>query len=395
MNHPLDRRLRLHVQGPEHRFRAICHPGFESTVARELLGLGIAAVDPDFGAVEFNAKYGQVCALQAFARTPSRFIMRIADWHAENFGQLEKGLAAIAWELYLPSACVPEIDVTCHKSRLYHSDAVAQRAVAVIARKTAEAPMLVPLESASNMPPPPQRVFLRLEQDRCIASLDLSGELLYKRGNQRFVEDAPLRETMAAGILLAAGFHCYTKLIDPMAGSGVFSLEAAQWLHGPHPGNTRSFACQSQPAFKSAAYAHALSHARPAFPAATLNEFYCADLDTKACATIAHNASVAHLSTLVQPVCADFFSLPASTERSLIVLNPPYGKRLQTDPLKLYAEIGKKIRADFSTSAVAIICPTPQSLQALRITPDSVIQTQHGGLKVSVLIKQNAPSQGN
>lgn len=387
MTAALERRLRLHVQGPEHRFRAICHPGFEAMVARELLALGIAAAEPDFGAVEFSAKFGQTCALQALLRTPSRIIMRIHDWHAENFGQLEKGLASIPWELYLPGACVPQVDVVCHKSRLYHSDAVAERAVALIAQKLSAYARPDFSENPLAPAPQPQRVLLRLDQDHCLASLDLSGDLLYKRGFERFVEDAPLRETMAASILLAAHFNCYTSLCDPMAGSGVFSIEAAQWLYGPTPGALRRFACMEQPAFKPAAFAHALRTAAPAFAHGTLTTLFCADLDAKACATSAHNAHAGQVDNHVKPVQRDFFALPQAEPGTLLVLNPPYGKRLPTAPVKLYNEIGKKIRSDFSGSALAILCPTPQCQQALQVKPDAVIPTIHGGLRVSVILR--------
>ena len=382
MHNPLERRLRLHVQGPVHPLRAVCHPGFESIVEKELRLLGVEDPRLDFGAVEFSAKYATACALQARLRTVSRLVLRLKDWHAENFGQLEKGLASIPWELWLPGGATPEIDVTCHKSRLYHSDAVAQRASALVAQKLAEFP-----RPAFAAPPQPQRVFLRLDQDRCYASLDLSGNLLYKRGYDRFVEDAPLRETMAAGILLKADFSRYTKLLDPMAGSGTFSLEAAQWLHGPCPGECRAFACEDQPAFKRASYAHALKNALPIFPEATLGQFECSDKSQKACATIDRNAQAGQVGHFVNARQADFFAMPPSTPGSLLVLNPPYGIRLRTDAPRLFKEIGKKIRQDFASSAYALMSPAPACTQALGLRPDSVIQTLHGGLKVEILFK--------
>lgn len=381
MHNPLERRLRLHVQGPVHPLRAVCHPGFEAIAEKELRLLGIEDARPDFGAVEFSAKYATACALQARLRTVSRLVLRLKDWHAENFGQLEKGLAAIPWELWLPGGATPEIDVTCHKSRLYHSDAVAQRASALVAQKLSAYPG--PAQEALQ----PQRVFLRLSDDRCYASLDLSGNLLYKRGYDRFVEDAPLRETMAASILLNADFSRYTTLLDPMAGSGTFSLEAAQWLHGPCPGECRSFACEDQPAFKRAAYAHALKNALPLFPDTRLEQIQCSDKSQKACSTIDHNAQAGQVKHFVNARQADFFALTPSSPHSLLVLNPPYGIRLATDPIRLYKEIGKKIRQDFARSAYALMSPTAACTQALGLRPDSIIQTQHGGLKVEILFK--------
>ena len=378
----LERRLRLHIQGPLHPLRAICHPGFEAIVASELRLLGIEDVRTDFGAVEFSAKFSIACALQARLRTVSRLVLRLKDWHAENFGQLEKGLASIPWELWLPGGCSPELDVTCHKSRLYHSDAVAERAKSLITQK-----LFLFANPEPGVALQPQRVFLRLSEDRCFASLDLSGTLLYKRGYDRHVEDAPLRETMAASMLLGANFSRYTTLLDPMAGSGTFSLEAAQWLHGPCPGELRSFSCQEQPAYKAASFAHALKNAQPLFPQSNLGVIRCGDKNAKACATINRNAEAGRVSAYVQADNADFFALPPSPPGSLLVLNPPYGIRLRTDALSLFKEIGKKIRQDFSQSAYALMSPSPACTQALGLSHYSVIQTLHGGLKVEILFK--------
>lgn len=377
MNPSLERRIRQRIQGPEQSFRAICHLGFESVLAQELLWYGIEKVQLDTGAVEFTAKYNHVCAIQGYLRTASRLLMRIHQWHAENFGQLEKGLHAIAWELYLPPQSELTIDVTCRQSRLYHSDAVAERAQKVI----------TPILSAHSTLPLPaiaQRIFLRLNQDQCSASIDLSGTLLYKRGYNRYTEDAPLRETMAAAILLSVSFWENHVLYDPMAGSGVFSLEACQWIHGPLPGQMRPFACQSQPAFKDKAYAYAMAHHTAPFSANDL-AMVCSDIDPKACATIQHNIQAAQVHSWVQPTCSDFFQIKPQSSHGLLVLNPPYGKRLHTNPVALYREIGKKIRLDFPQFHYAIISPAPACRQALQLQPNKVIQSQNGGLPIQVL----------
>ena len=377
MNPSLERRIRLRIQGPEQSFRAICHLGFESVLAEELSWYGIDNIQLDTGAVEFKAKFNQVCSIQGYLRTASRILMRIHQWHAENFGQLEKGLYAIAWELYLPPHAELTLDVTCRQSRLYHSDAVAERAQAIITQK---------LNSFPPYPTPPisQRVFLRLNNNQCTASIDLSGTLLYKRGYQRYTEEAPLRETMAAAILLSVSFWKNKTLYEPMAGSGVFSLEASQWIHGPLPGRMRPFACQSQPAFKANAYAYAMAHHTAPFSAHDLT-LICSDIDPKAYATIQHNTQAAQVHSWVQPTCSDFFQIKPQSSHGLLVLNPPYGKRLHTNPVALYREIGKKIRLDFPQFHYAIISPAPACRQALQLQPNNVIQSQNGGLPIQVL----------
>lgn len=377
-----ERRLRQHVLAPTREFRAICAPGLEAIVASELHLLGIADPQCDLGGVDFQARYKDVCLLQARARTPARLLMRLGSFKCENFLQLGKGLAAIPFELYLPGQSTPAVEVTCRQSRLYHSDAVRERAERQLHDYLASWPPL-----ASSAPAPiAQTIYLRLDNDRCTASIDLSGELLHKRGYDRYVEDAPIRENLAAALLLAANFSQAKMLYDPMAGSGTYSLEAAQWLHGPEPGDLRPFACQSQPAFAEAAYRHGWAHRSPLFTQGPTLQ--CSDRDAKALRTIAHNASASGTSAWIQATAQDFFALPPAPPGTLLALNPPYGKRIQANALSLYKEIGKKIRCDFSNSCYTIIAPTPECRRALALQPDFTLEFRNGGLPVYALTKK-------
>ena len=205
----------------------------------------------------------------AYSRIANRILMHIADFNAENFRELEKKAAEIPWELYLSDEKRVNIHVTCKHSRLYHSDAVAERLQKVIeggslplaaapagssATPSAGAPRNAPKSEEIVLP---QNLYVTLIDDRCTLWLDLAGGELYKRGHERFVNDAPLKETIAAGMLFEAinlSKSNLITLIDPMAGSGTFSLEAAYMAIGLIPGKCRDFALKHQPAFKPATW---------------------------------------------------------------------------------------------------------------------------------------------
>ena len=298
-----EKRLKRQVIGKPHRFLAVVPLGFEKTFVREMDFLrresvenqGTNSLDIKIagdGKVEFTAKLVDAWKVVAYSRIANRILMHIADFKAENFRELEKKAAEISWELYLlderrgsagsptetsdESGCRIKVNVSCKHSRLYHSDAVAERLQKVIeggSLPLAAAPAgssATPSAGAPRNAPkseeivPSQNIYVTLIDDRCTLWLDLAGEELYKRGHERFVNDAPLKETIAAGMLQEA-FNAATQalkhqpritLIDPMAGSGTFSLEAAYMANGLIPGKCRNFALKHQPAFKPATWNH-------------------------------------------------------------------------------------------------------------------------------------------
>ena len=266
-----EKRLKRQVIGKPHRFLAVVPLGFEQTFVCEIL-----AILPDSGSpagmthspsqtdihvvgdgkVEFTAKLVEAWKIAAYSRIANRILMHIADFKAENFRELEKKADEIPWELFLDNKGTARVDihVTCKHSRLYHSDAVAER-----------------LDKILPAPSTPQNLFVTLVDDRCTLWLDLAGEELYKRGHERFVNDAPLKETIAAAMIFEAqsialspsnqSHHIFTQdipfratLFDLMAGSGTFSLEAAYMANGFIPGICRDFALKHQPAFKEATW---------------------------------------------------------------------------------------------------------------------------------------------
>ena len=455
MDQNLEKRLKRQVIGKPHRFWAVAPLGFEATLARELQGFGIEAAPTNDGKVEFTGKITDAWKAVAYSRIANRIMMHIADFKAENFRDLEKKAAEIPWELYLP--CHPErgsassptllrslskrsaskgevegsisIHVSCKHSRLYHSDAVAERLQKVI--KGGCIP-LAPADAASATPSAgtprnaPQNLFVTLIDDRCTIMLDLAGEELYKRGHERFVNDAPLKETLAAGMILETieilrlrAAHsaqddtapANITLIDPMAGSGTFSLEAAYMASGLIPGKCRDFALKHQPAFKPATWNHIVNSTSHT-PHSTSHTIVTSDISERAVEITRHNVEHSPLATiapgLVDPQVRDFFSYKAEDFKPLagqtvILLNPPYGKRLNFDAPKLYAKIGKHLQNECGDGNrfkdgihIAILCPKEacrekllQNCPALDPSKNRFareIFTSHGGFGLSCFV---------
>lgn len=450
----LEKRIKKHVIGKPHRFMAVAPLGFEETLAEELKYIGVEVASDGApgskcaaaasgldgttntssencaagikvagdGKVEFTAKITEAWKAVAYSRIANRILMEIGSFKAENFGQLEKGTAAVPWELYLPSVILEAqsadriqsffyIHVTCKHSRLYHSDAVEERVRKVISSQSyCEKCSDDAAEAEKNSVP--QHLYVTLVDDRCTLWLDLAGEELYKRGHERFVAEAPLKETIAAAMIFEAskiaGATSPAAIVDPMAGSGTFSLEAAYIANGLIPGKCRDFALKHQPAFKEGTWNFILKGAEPAESAP---QIITSDISERPISIIKHNAEASPLAeiaktnpnaVIINPQLKDFFSYtiddicavqPSANQSSIILLNPPYGKRLAFDAPKLYTKIGQKLN-EFKGAVVAILAPKDCTENLLKACPalDSrknpaarLIETSHGGFSLNAI----------
>ncbi len=439
-----EKRIKRQVIGKPHRFLAITPLGFEQTLVRELQGFGLEFANTECsphivgdGKVEFTAKITESWKAVAYSRIANRILMHIADFKAENFRDLEKKAAEIPWELYLSdertgyalqtrdersiSSNSLRIHVTCKHSRLYHSDAIAERLQNVI---NSHAPCHPGEGREQQFLSEPQNIFVTLVDDRCTIWLDLAGEELYKRGHERFVNDAPLKETIAAAMIFES-FHGLTStsycLLDLMAGSGTFSLEAAYMANGLIPGKCRDFALKHQPAFKPATWNHIIN-SDFRIQNSELKRIVTSDISEHAVKIIEHNVECCPLANIeykpINPQLRDFFSYTAPEIAELcgesspvIVLNPPYGKRLDFDAPKLYTRIGRRLaelaralRALGKPLTAAILAPKDDNrpgsaytctANLLRecpgLSPDhnpaaKCIATSHGGFSLNVFI---------
>src|SRR5262249_45380028 len=164
-------------------------------------------------------------------RTANRVIVRVAEFRAKAFHELELSAKRIEWERWVAPKSAVEFRVTCRKSKLYHSGAVAQRFAESVERRVAGVRAALGQESYEEVEGAaelPQLCMVRFVHDVCTVSVDTSGALLHLRGYRQAVAKAPLRETLAAAILLGAEWTGETPLIDPMCGSGTIPIEAAR-----------------------------------------------------------------------------------------------------------------------------------------------------------------------
>lgn len=341
-------------------------------------GSELSGITSETGGVGFSARLETACLANLFMGLPTRILMRIASFRADSFSALERHVSGIDWELLLPGGLGRgdlAVQVAARKSRLYHTDAVADRVRRLVLDR---------LNTSPHEPSAPfaQTLMVRAEHDRFTLSLDMSGPPLFKRGIKRQVVRAPIRETLACAILSRLEFTDRDILVDPMCGSGTFSLEAAMMRASAPHGIFRQFAFESWPGFGEKRFRHAQKRAMEALMPTTSPAIFASDLDPGAVNSLKASASAHHLFDSVRPKCEDFFDIrPPDTASGVVVLNPPYGLRLGkgTDINGLFREIGLKLTRDFRGWRAGVIYPERrlERTLGLKLTPMPLF---HGGL---------------
>lgn len=386
-----ERRIRTRIRGRVHDFFAVTSPGFTRIAAAELTAVtGIIPQSAEKGGIEFRGRLNDLYRVHLHCRTINRVLLRLHSSKTIYFSQLRQACLEVPWELYLAEGKSLAFHVTCGSSRLFHTVRIAEEAWAAVECRLQQYGLSVEYVAETADPPPQQKVFLRLEADRLQLSLDASGELLYRRGFGKHTGRAPLRDTLAAAVLLAAGWPDFEYLLDPMCGSGTFSLAAAQMAVGIPVGAQRSFAFEAWPAFSPATWAHMKKKAISKLKCEPYIRIFASNRNRRELAVAVANAEKSSLSGWIDFSKSDFFnSRPPdrTTGRSLLVLNPPYGRRLiAADQKTFFQRIGDKIINDYADCSYAVIVPGEAAEVALNLPFRVKIPFSNGGLKVALLI---------
>ncbi len=384
-----EKRVRRRITGRDHDFFVVCSPGLRTLCRKEMTALGIPGDRMEImdGGIGFTGRIQECAALNLTLRSPSRILLRVTRFRADSFDRLEKKIRAVDWPLFLPRNTPLHFTVHTRKSRLYHSDAVARRCEALIRDQLLSHP-----EAGQAIQAPEksgQTIHVRADQDEFLISLDSSGDLLFKRGLKKTVTAAPLRENLAFAVLTWAGFTPSDILLDPMCGSGTFSLEAAMIKAHLPPGLFRSFALENWPAFSPKAFAHLRKQAEDARVRVSEKQIFASDTDIRAVDAMSRNLSGHDFCRSIELSCRDFFSLDPALirpgQKGVIVLNPPYGRRLdgETGTRRFYRELENKLATDFKGWRLGLIFPSKASASQsrLRLQHRPIF---HGGLEAVV-----------
>jgi putative N6-adenine-specific DNA methylase len=371
---------------------AVVTPGFEGVAEAELRALGVDDVVAEEGGVSFTATDAGLFRANLWLRSAARVIVRVAEFPARTFADLERRAKRVEWARYATGGQVA-FRVTCRKSRLYHSDAVAERLARSIEAQVPGVAVVRP--GAEDADDGSRQLFVvRMLHDVCTISADASGALLHRRGYRLATAKAPIRENIAAGCLLALGYEGTAALVDPMCGSGTIPIEAAMIAAGIAPGRARTFACERWPGFDAKAVAAARAAVqRPIATGSTAGEsgvnvpIIASDRDAGAVQATVANAERAGVGGMIEVSRRAFSTIDAPAQRGLLIANPPYGARVKggADLRNLYAQMGNVAREKFAGWRVALVVADKALAGQTKLPFEEVLAFSNGGIKVRLV----------
>ena len=314
-------------------------------------------------------------------RCASRVTVRLGEFIAITFAELRKKASKLEWDKYLKPGQKVSVQAVCHKSRLYHSDAVAERVIGAIDDHFSASGLHCEASQDGQI------ILVRLVHDRCTISIDSSGELLHKRGYRQAVAKAPIRENLAAGMILASGWDGQSTLIDPFCGSGTIPIETSLLARHIAPGINRPFQFMKWPAFDRPLWENVLERSKKEIikNCPTIIGF---DRDNGAIEMAKMNAARAGQSDCINFASQAISYLQPSSESGWIVTNPPYGIRVSQnkDLRDLYAKFGSILMDSFTGWNLCLLSSDDKLMMNMGLgNPDKVSIINNGGIPVKMV----------
>jgi putative N6-adenine-specific DNA methylase len=349
---------------------AIAAPGLAPLVEGELRAVGIAPRSVSAAGVEFKATVEQLYAANLWLRTASRVVVRIGQFRVTTFAELARLARRLPWKRFIAPGATVDVRATCHKSKLYHSDGVAQRVLGAIGREPGEG----------------MHVMVRLDHDVCTVSVDSSGELLHRRGYRLATAKAPLRETLAAAMVMGSGWDASAPLLDPLCGAGTIAIEAALIARRRPPGLGREFGFMRWPEFDRAAWERVM--ARLEIATGTIVPILASDRDAGATAATVANAERAGVAGDIEVSTRALSAIEPPVGPGWLVTNPPYGERVG-DPAAirdLYARLGQVARVKCAGWTVALLVSNLRMARETGLALTERLRSSNGGIPIALVV---------
>jgi putative N6-adenine-specific DNA methylase len=322
--------------------------GLESVVARELQALGVSQTRSENGSVSFEGDALMLCRANLWLRSADRVWLTVGSFPAKTFDELFEGVKGLPWPDLLPQDAVFPVTGACHNSLLSSVPAcqgVVKKAV-VESLKGRYGVEVFP-ESGAQFP-----IRFQLFGDECKVLLDSSGTGLHKRGYRQATAEAPLRETLAAGLVQLSYWNAGRVLFDPFCGSATILIEAAFLGLQRAPGLRRSFACEGWEWVGPEPWREARQEAEDRFDRSTKLQLFGSDISAQALQIAKHNIMRAQMHDRgIALECRAVRDFRPTAEYACLICNPPYGERqlAQDEVAEIYMQLGLALRPTWSS----------------------------------------------
>lgn len=352
--------------------------GLEEILAEELTTLGANDIQIGRRMVSFTGDKRMMYKANFCLRTAIRILKPIKNFTAKDADEVYNQIQAIPWEEYLDVNKTFAIDAVVFSEEFRHSKFVSYKVKDAIVdyfrKKTGKRPSV-------RINNPDVLLNIHIAQTTCTLSLDSSGESLHRRGYRQEQVDAPLNEVLAAGMLLMTGWRGECDLIDPMCGSGTIPIEAALIARNIAPGVFRKgFAFEKWVDFDSEMFDEIYND--DSQEREFTHKIYGYDNNPKANEIATHNIKAAGVSKDVTLKLQPFQQFEQPQEKSIIVMNPPYGERISTnDLLGLYQMIGERLKHAFVGNEAWVLSYREECFDQIGLKPSKKVPLFNGALE--------------
>nr|WP_028828416.1 class I SAM-dependent RNA methyltransferase [Proteocatella sphenisci] len=321
---------------------AVCLFGVESTVSYELKNLGFTVTNVSDGRVTFETDAKGIATANISLRCAERILVKLGEFQARTFDELFENVKKLPLEKYIPvDANFPVAKAKSINSKLFSvSDIQAITKKAAVERLKSVYKTEWFCETGEKHP-----IHVFINKDIVQVTIDTTGPALHKRGYRQLSGGAPIRETIAAFMVMLTPWNESKLLVDPMCGSGTIAIEAAMIGANIMPGINRNFQGEELSFISKSDWMIAR---KEAIEKENHKEFkiYAYDIDPEMVKLAKSNAQIAGVDHLIDFMKSDATKFHSSNEYGFIITNPPYGERMgeKEEVYELYKQLGKAFK---------------------------------------------------
>ncbi|AUZ05921.1 ribosomal RNA large subunit methyltransferase L [Vitreoscilla sp. C1] len=361
-----------------------CPRGLESVLVDELNALSLQYIHTVDGGVDCTGSWKQVYQINLHSRVASRVLVELVRGACPREDAAYQLALKVNWADWFDVNDLIKVNVTGKKTPFNRID--------ILGLKVKDAVCDVFREKTGKRPSvdktfPDVRIHMFVEGTQARLMLDTSGEALFKRGYRDDTGEAPLRENLAAGLLLLAGYDGSQAFYDPMCGSGTIAIEAALIAKNQAPGLYRHYGFEKLKGFDKALWATIKQNALQAVTD-VVSPLKASDVDRRVLKTALNNAHQAGVDDLIVFNVQDMAQATAPAAEGIVVSNPPYGIRLEDEHFLrgFYPQLGSVLKQQFSGWKVALITADRTLPTGVRLKPARKIPLFNGKLDCRLFV---------
>lgn len=355
--------------------------GLESIVADELKELGYENLKVDNGKVEFEGDLYDICKTNIWLRTADRVMLKMGEFEAKSFEELFEKTKLIEWgDIIEENGKFPVAKISSVKSDLFSksdSQAIIKKAIVESMKRKYDVEWFE--EDGADF-----EIKVQILKNIVTLTIDTSGEGLHKRGYRAYINQAPLKETMAAALLKIARFRGMDRaLLDPTCGTGTFLIEAAMIAKNIAPGVNRRFAADKWKIIPSKYWIEARDEAYSMETPDNEALIFGSDINEETLKIAKHNIELAGFEDIIKLEHKDLKDIKSEYKYGAIISNPPYGERLSEveEVENLYRTMGKVFRGRFDTWSYYVIAANKNFEKIFGKKSDKNRKLYNGGIE--------------